>query len=285
MCFNCDEIDTERRFFLKGAAAAVVAATLQSEAFGQKSAPKALDNPNITHGPVTFPNGAETIKGYLARPKKEGRFRSVVIAHGNPGLPEDIRNAAAQMAELGYVGLAIDWNSRAAGDTSRLEFYINNAFNEQNMRDTQAGIDYLKRQSFVKPKKSAVLGFCGGGYLALRLATISRDIKTIVAFYAPPFNDEARTSPTDPRPDMIEFVGKIKVPIQCHFGAEDRVIPLTDVAKFEQKLKAERIRAEIYTYEGAGHAFCDYTRPRLHHPAAAALAYERMRDFLKKHLG
>ncbi|HEY0458760.1 MAG TPA: dienelactone hydrolase family protein [Pyrinomonadaceae bacterium] len=293
MCFECDEIDKGKRTFLKGATAAFLGAALNSQTLGQQTAsatPKALDNPNIVHQAVTFQNGADIIKGYLARPKKNGRFRAVVVAQGNPGMPEDIRNAAAQMAELGYVGLAVDWNSRATGgDTNKLdkplEFYINDAFNRQNMRDTQAAIDYLQMQSFVKPKKVGMLGFCGGGYLALRLATLSKDIKTVVAFYAPPLNDAARTSPTDPRPDMIDFVGQVKVPAQYHFGTRDRVITLADIQKFEQKLKTEKAKAEIYLYEGAGHAFYDYTRPNLHNPAAAQLAYERMRDFLKKQLG
>ena len=290
MCFECEEIDKDKRDFLKGATVAAVGAALTSRIFGQQtSAPKALNNPDIIHEPITFKNGAETIKGYLARPKKTGRYRAVVVAHGNPGIPEDIRNAAAQMAELGYVGLAVDWNSRAAGDTSRpdkpLEFYINDKFNRQNMQDTQAAIDYLKTRSFVKGKQVALLGFCGGGYLALRLATDSKDIQCVVAFYAPPVNDAARTSPTDPRPNMIDFVSRVKIPVQYHFGTEDRVILLADIKNFEQKLKAEKAKAKIYLYENSGHAFYDYTRPNLHNPAAAKLAYERVRKFLKNRLG
>ncbi|HEX8267127.1 MAG TPA: dienelactone hydrolase family protein [Pyrinomonadaceae bacterium] len=289
MCFDCDEVNESKRDFLKGAATAIVGAALKTQTFGQQTAPKALNNPNVIHQPVTFKNGADTIKGYLARPKKEGRFRAVLVSHGNPGISEDIRNTAAQMAELDYVGLAIDWNSRGAGDTSKLdkplEFYITDAFNKQNMQDTQAGIDYLKTQSFVIPKKAGIVGFCGGGYLALRLSTISKDIKAVVAFYAPPVNDALRTSATDPRPNLIAFADKIKVPIQCHFGTQDRVIPFADVTKFEQALRAQKAKAEVYTYEGAGHAFYDYTRPHLHNPSAAKLAYERMKAFLKKQLG
>jgi carboxymethylenebutenolidase len=289
MCFDCDEVNQSKRAFLKGATTAIAGAALNVSAFGQQSAPKALDNPNVIHQPVTFKNGSDKIKGYLARPKKDGRFRAVVVAHGNQGIPEDIRNAAAQMAELDYIGLAIDWNSRAQGDTSKLdrplEFYVTDAFNRQNMQDTQAGIDYLKTQPFVKQKKVGMVGFCGGGYLALRLSTISKDIQAVVAFYAPPVNDALRTSPTDPRPNLVAFADKIKVPIQCHFGTQDRVIPFADVIKFEQILKEQKAKADVYIYEGAGHAFYDYTRPHLHNPASARLAYERMKAFLKKQLG
>lgn len=292
MCIDCDGIDKSKRSFLAGATAAMVGAALPYQTFGQQtiaSIPKALDDPNVIHQPATFKNGADTIKGYLARPKKEGRYRGVIVSHGNPGISEDIRNAAAQMAQLGYVGLAMDWNSRAAGDTSKLdkplEHYMTNAFNEQILRDTQASIDYLKTLSFVKRKKVGAVGFCGGGYVVLMLSTVSKDIKAAVAFYAPPVFYPPRVSATDPKTNLIDVVSKIKIPIQCHFGTDDRIIPNEDVAKFEKALRAQKVKAEFYIYENAGHAFYDYTRPHLHNPAAAKLAYERMRAFLKKQLG
>lgn len=289
MCFECDEAGENKRTFLKGATAAIIGTALNAQVFGQQTAPKALDDPNVIHQPITFKNGEATIKGYLARPKKEGHYPAIVVTHGNPGISEDIRNVAAQMAGLGYIGLAIDWNSRAAGDTNQLdkpfEFYMTDAFNQQMIRDTQAGIDYLKTQPFVKAKKIGIVGFCGGGYLGLILATVSKDIKAAVAFYPPPIWLPPRVSATDPKPNLIDRVGKINIPIQCHFGKQDRIIPNDDIAKFEQALQAHKVKAELYTYDGAGHAFYDYTRPQAHNQAAANLAYERMRGFLKKQFG
>jgi carboxymethylenebutenolidase len=291
MCFECEEIDKGKRKFLTEATTAIIGTAFAPRLFGQTndSIPLALNDPNVVHEPVTFKNGADTIKGYLARPKRAGRSRGVIVSHGNPGISEDIRNAAAQMAQLGYVGLAMDWNSRAPGDTSKLdkpfEYYMTNAFNRQIIGDTLASIDYLKTLPFVERKPVGAIGFCGGGYIVLLLSTMSKDIKAAVAFYAPPVFLPPRVSATDPKPNLMEVVGKIKNPIQCHFGTQDRIIPNEDVAKFEKALRAEKAKFEFYTYEGAGHAFYDYTRPNLHHPAAAKSAYERMRSFLKKHLG
>ncbi|MDQ4121603.1 MAG: dienelactone hydrolase family protein [Acidobacteriota bacterium] len=274
---------------MKGATAALVGAAFPAQNFAQQASPKALDNPNVVHQPVTFKNGTDTIRGYLARPKKDGSYRAVVVSHGNPGISEDIRNVAAQMAELGYVGLAMDWNSRAAGDTSKLdkplEYYMTNSFNKQILSDTLASIDYLKNQSFVKSKKVGAVGFCGGGYIVLLLSGLSAELKAAVAFYAPPVFYPPRVSATDPKPNLMDVVGKIKIPIQCHFGQQDRIIPNEDVAKFEKALRAQKVNFELYSYENAGHAFYDYTRANLHNPAAAKLAYDRMRAFLKKHLG
>jgi dienelactone hydrolase len=257
MCINCDEsvesIDESKRSFLTGATAALVGAALSSQARGQTNLPKALDDPNVVHQAITFRNGADTIKGYLARPKKEGRYRAVIVSHGNPGISEDIRNTAAQMAQLGYVGLAMDWNSRAAGgDTSKLdkpfEYYMTEAFSRQILGDTQASIDFLKTLAYVKRKSVGAVGFCGGGYVVLMLSTRSKDIKAAVAFYAPPVFYPPRVSATDPKTNLIDAVGKIKVPIQCHFGTEDRIIPNEDVARFEKALQLKKVKAEFYTY-------------------------------------
>jgi len=35
-----------------------------------------------------------------------------LIAHGNPGVPEDIKFTAAELAKAGYVSLVYDWGSR-----------------------------------------------------------------------------------------------------------------------------------------------------------------------------
>lgn len=292
MCINCDDEGVSRRSFLAGVTAAVAGAAITSQAKGQQTnspAIKALDDPKITHGAVTFKKGPDTIRGYLSRPKKDGHYRGVIVSHGNPGIPEDIRNATAQMAQAGYVGLAIDWNSRGSGDTTKLdkpfEYYMTNAFNNQIIGDTLASIDYLKTQSFVKPKSVGAIGFCGGGYIVLLLSTLSKEIKTAVAFYAPPVFLPPRVSASDPKPNLIDVVGKIKIPIQCHFGAQDKIIPLEDVKTFERALRTQKVKAEFFTYEGAGHAFYDYSRANLYNAAAATLAYRRMLTFLKKHLG
>jgi carboxymethylenebutenolidase len=241
---------------------------------------------------VTFKNGSDTIQGYLAKPVAGGRRRAVVINHGNSGIPEDIRNAAAQVAQVGYVALVVDWASRPgdpfpARQEDRGEWFNRvraDTFQRQWMRDTQAGIDYLKTQRFVRRGDVGMVGFCGGGYINLRFATISSDVKAVVALYAPPIYIPERNSPTDPKPNLVDFVDRIRVPIQCHYGTADPYIPLEQVRRFEQEIREHRLRAELFLYEGAGHAFCDYTNADSYRPEAAALAKSRMIQFLRRHL-
>ncbi len=68
---------------------------------------------------VSFKSGPDIIQGYLARPRKAGRFPAVVVLHGNLHLPEDHRYTAAQLAEVGLVGLAIKRFSRTPELTGR----------------------------------------------------------------------------------------------------------------------------------------------------------------------
>ena len=284
----------ERRTFLTGATAAVVGVTLASERFAQ-SQPQpptnALNDTNVIQGMVSFKSGAEVIQGYLARPRKAGRFRAVVVLHGNLHLPEDHRYTAAQLAQGGFVSLAVRRFSRTPeltmAELNRSDRedrrYLSNTFNQIELQDAQAAINYLKSLSYVKRKGVGMVGFCGGGYQSLLLSTQSKDISAVVAFYAPPVLLEQYQAPNDRRPDLMDVVRQINVPIQGHYGTADAAIRVEDVRRFEEALRKQNTPVEFFYYEGAGHAFCDYTR-RNYNAEAAALAKRRMMEFLKRQL-
>src|SRR5688500_9167459 len=107
MCVECgDDERMKRRTFLSGAAAAVAGVVLSSETAGQQSPfQQVLDDPTIIKETVTYKSGTANVEGYLARPRKAGRYPAVVIAHGNAGVPEDIKYTAAHLAQAGFVSL------------------------------------------------------------------------------------------------------------------------------------------------------------------------------------
>ena len=301
MCVGCDSDPVDRRSLLVrfASATAGIAVSFQGErqkleasGAGQKpSEARALDDPAVQHEMISFKSGTDTVEGYLARPKAAGGYRAVVILHGDFGVPEGLRNTAAQIAQNGLVGLAYKRFGRwpkltpkelAKSDQTEKRF-LSGSFNEQELGDAQAAIDYLKAQPFVKQGGVAVVGFCGGGYEALLLSTRSKDVKAVVAFYAPPEMPEQFQNPKDPRPSLMEKVEKIRVPVQGHYGVEDPFVSLKPVKKFEQALKANGTPVSFFTYEGATHGFYDYTR-RQYHAEAAARAKSRMLEFLKEQL-
>lgn len=101
MCFS-DECDKSRRKFLKDTAATtlVTFAVLETGAFAQQQTKqpdtRVLDDPRVEHGKVMFKhNGANSIDGYLARPKAEGKYPAVVVIAGNRITEEYIPNTCA----------------------------------------------------------------------------------------------------------------------------------------------------------------------------------------------
>ena len=303
MCLSddCGGVSEGRRSFLGGAFGALAASALVSRVFGRQQQPQpppkpaepleplALRDPNVVQGDVAFKNGGAEIRGYLARPKAAGRHPAVVILWPNPGLTDDPRNTAAQLAQGGFVGLAVDLYSRDPNLTpnqarARYEYFGGRAFDELNHGDTLVGLEYLRRQPFVKRGRIGLVGFCGGARQALIFSTTLPEVGAVVAFYGPPVLGAAYQSPRGAfKLDVMDVLDRIRAPVQYHYGTADPFIPAADVDRLERDLKAQGTPLELFRYEGAAHAFYDYTRPRFH-PEAAKLAHGRMIQFLQKHL-
>jgi len=250
------------------------------------------DDPAIQGEIVSFESGGDLVRGYLARPMAAGRYRAIVLLHGELGVPEGPRNVAAQLARAGFVCLACERFGRwpeltqaelAASDRTDKRF-LSGSFNEQELGDAGAAIRHLESQPFVEPGGVGALGFCGGGYQALLLATRSKEVRAVVVFYAPPSMPEAFRNASDPRPSLMDLVDRFHVPIQGHYGADDPVVSLEVVSAFEQALKENGTDVTFCTYPGATHTFFDSTRSH-YNAEAAALAKARMLEFLEQRLG
>ncbi|EIE22596.1 alpha/beta-hydrolase [Coccomyxa subellipsoidea C-169] len=129
--------------------------------------------------------------------------------------------------------------------------------------------------------KVGVTGFCQGGSLAL-LAAEYAGVDAAAPFYGIP-----NSYPSHPE--------KIKVPVQAHVGDQDNFFPEEDVRKFVDEIKAAGGDAVLYVYPGEGHAFMNAQSDSIERMKTAGipvgkretqeLAWSRLMDFFKKHLG
>jgi carboxymethylenebutenolidase len=125
--------------------------------------------------------------------------------------------------------------------------------------DLEAGVAALAPHGRV-----ATMGFCWGGSLSFLMAARSK-VACAVAYYGG---------------QIIQFVHeKPKAPVLMHFGENDALIPAAD----RDRIRAEHPQAEIHVY-AAGHGF-NCTERGDYDPTSAALAKERTRAFLQKHVG
>jgi carboxymethylenebutenolidase len=221
---------------------------------------------------ITYPAVTGEMKAYVARPKKEAKYGTVVVIHENRGLNAHIEDVARRAATAGF--LAIAPNALAPlGGTPANEDEARTLFTKLNQGETQTNFinifNYLKTRKDSNGKFGCV-GFCWGGGMSNTLAVNVPELKAAVAFYG--------------RQATTADVPKIKAAVQLHYAALDERIN-AGIAAYEQALKDNKITYELYMYPDVNHAFHNDTAPTRYNEAAAKLAWQRSIDFFKKHLG
>jgi carboxymethylenebutenolidase len=278
--------DMSRRALLKGAAAAVTWCVLDCvPAAAQAPAPaigRALDDPAVSHGPVSFDGGREKIGGYLSHPKKDGRFPAVLVITGSSLADEYIPNTTAMLAKAGFVGFAPDifaLQQNAATPDERRQILADEITDSTIYGDLDAAVRFLRTQAFVNGGKIGATGFCFGGRCALMYATHSRDVGAVAPFYGNLKTPAFAKRSVDP----IDVPDKILAPVQGHYARVDDEIPLDQLSRFEAALKLAGARADFYLYD-APHGFFAYNRST-YNEAAARTAWQRTTGFLHRELG
>jgi carboxymethylenebutenolidase len=132
-------------------------------------------------------------------------------------------------------------------------------------RDLRGVAQYLRARPEVDPARVASVGFCFGGAMSARLATVDPDLRAAVIFYGqnPP----------------MESVGGIRARLLGLYGEDDPGISQT-VPGFAVELRAAGVSFEYHVYPGAKHAFFNDTRPSNFHATSAADAWTRVVRFL-----
>ena len=220
---------------------------------------------------ITYPAGDVTMKAYLAKPKKEGKYGAVIIIHENRGLNDHIRDVARRAAKAGFIAIAPDALSAAGGtptDQDQARQLFSQIDAKQNLINFSKGFDYLKNRKDCNGFTGCV-GFCWGGALVNQLAVNVPDLKAAVAFYG--------------RQADVADVPKIKAALQLHYAGLDERIN-AGIPAYEEALKKNNVKYELYLYEGVNHAFHNDTSGARYNEAAAKLAWKRTLDFWAAHM-
>lgn len=220
---------------------------------------------------ITYPAVTGEMKAYVARPKKEAKYGTVVVIHENRGLNAHIEDVARRAATAGF--LAIAPNALAPlGGTPANEDEARTLFTKLNAQETQT--NFINIFNYIKTRKDSngkfgCVGFCWGGGMSNTLAVNVPELKAAVAFYG--------------RQAAVADVPKIKAAVQLHYAALDERIN-AGIAAYEQALKENKVTYEVHMYPDVNHAFHNDTAPTRYNEAAAKLAWQRTIDFFKKHL-
>jgi carboxymethylenebutenolidase len=220
---------------------------------------------------ITYPGATGDMQAYVARPKKDGKYATVIVIHENRGLNAHIEDVARRAATAGYLAIAPNALSPLGGtpaneDDARTLFQQLKP--EESLQNFIKVFDYLPGRKDSNGKYGCV-GFCWGGAMANKLAVNVPSLKTAVAFYGG-------------QPNAAD-VPKIKAAVQLHYGGLDERVN-AGIPAYEAALKSAGVKYELYMYEGVNHAFHNDTAPTRYNEAAAKLAWQRTLDFYAKYL-
>ena len=216
------------------------------------------------------PDG-ETLMGYLARPEDGAPLPAVVVIQEWWGLNEHIEDVTRRLAGEGFVALAPDlYHGVVVSEPDEARKLVMELDMEEAVREIRHAVDFLLAQEYVAGPAVGIVGFCMGGRLVLETARVEEDLGAAVAFYGSPLDAQAAR--------------EVKAPLLGLYGADDGGISEASIRTMEGALDEAGIENEMHIYEGAPHAFFNDTAAS-YRPEAAADAWQRTLDWLRRYLG
>ena len=228
----------------------------------------------------TIQVGGQDMHAYASVPSGSGPFPAVIVSQHGGGVDQFIRDMADKLAQDGFAAIAPNLFHRFTEDqldnrTGRIQ-HLDDL---QISADISATVDWLRAHPAIDGEHIGITGFCMGGRVAWLGAATNRHIKAAVPYYGGNLFVTWGNAEHTP----FEMASGISCPVLFHFGAIDENPSLEDRDKLEAELSRQGIRHEFHTYEGADHAFMDYTGLRYNREASEE-SWPRTIEFFNAHL-
>jgi len=136
---------------------------------------------------ISYQAGGATCLGYLAYEESSEKKPLVIVVPAFEGLTDFAKGYANQLAELGYIGFAIDVYGDGQAPQGfddclamAMSLFNNRQLIRDRMQDTYA---FAKTIEQADANKIAAIGFCLGGLCCLDLVRSGADVKGIASFH------------------------------------------------------------------------------------------------------
>jgi dienelactone hydrolase len=218
---------------------------------------------------VKYNDGDVLLEGFVAwDPERLSQDTpGVLVVHQWMGLTDYEKGRCKQLAELGYVALALDIYGKGVRPANPQEAGklagIYKTDRDLYRRRLNLGLEQLRKQNFVSKQQIAAIGYCFGGTGVLELARSGAEIDGVVSFHG---------GLDSPRPEDGKNI-KAKV-LVCH-GADDPFVPAKDIEAFKAELNAAGVDWQMSIYSGAVHSF---TQPMAGNDNSRGAAYNQRAD-------
>lgn len=202
----------------------------------------------IVSNTVNYVDGDVLLEGFFAFDDSiKGQRPVVLINHAWAGRDSFVEEKTRQIAELGYVGFAVDMYGKGILGVNKDQ---NSKLMQPFMEDRQliiqrmnAALNAIRLMPWVDDKQIAAMGFCFGGLCVLDFARTGIDIKGVVSFHgllgAP--NADGGTA--------------IKAKVLVMHGYDDPMVPVTQVNIFQEEMTQAGADWQFHIFGNTMHAF------------------------------
>ncbi|MCX7719297.1 MAG: dienelactone hydrolase family protein [Candidatus Sumerlaeaceae bacterium] len=218
--------------------------------------------------PVEYAAGGTKLKGYVAvDTATTGKRPAVLVVHEWWGCNDYAKKRAAMLAELGYVGFALDMfgDGRVTTSTAQAAKWAGEIrANPRLARERfEAAMAKVKYHPLTDPDRVAAIGYCFGGSVCLDMARAGLPLAGVASFHG----TLSTTAPAT--------AGSVKARILVLHGDADPMVPDAQVKALEAEMKAAGADLKVVRYPGAVHSF---TNPDAGKAGIEGVAYNEAAD-------
>ena len=227
---------------------------------------------------INYVDGDTLLEGFFAFDDAiQGQRPAVLVSHPWAGRSAFTEEKARYLAELGYVGFALDmYGAGKLGKTDEECRALMRPFMEDRallQRRIAAALANVRLLPWVDDKKIAAIGFCFGGLCVLDLARSGANVKGVVSFHG-----LLQTAPNLENP-------KTSAKILVLHGNDDPLVPPEHVADFQKEMTEAGVDWQLHSYGNTVHAFTnplatDFAAGYKFSPDANHRAFQAMENFL-----
>lgn len=237
----------------------------------------------IKEDSVSYTIGNTNFSGYVVYDSnKTGKRPAVLVVPEWWGLNNYPRTRARELAELGYIAMAVDMygDGKIATDPKQAASMAAPFYKDPSLTKTEldAAINKLKSYEQADSTKMAAIGYCYGGFVVLNAAKLGANLKGVVSFHGD-------LSGVPANKDLLK--AKILV---CH-GEADKFVTQQTVEAFKKSMDSIKADYDFKSYPGATHAFTNpaatetgkkFNMPIEYNAAADSASWNDMKSFFKR---
>ena len=194
---------------------------------------------------ITYQYEDKNYVGFVAYPEKE-LAPLVLIAHTWAGRDSFVEAKAKELAELGYVAMAVDMygDGKVGSSTEENQSLMTPLVeNRDHLKGViKAALTSGKSLKGVDVNKVAAIGYCFGGLVVLDLARSGTELNGVVSFHGLLMGSEIAKD-------------GIRSKILVLHGERDPMVPLDMVDKFQKEMTQANADWQLHSYGNTYHAF------------------------------